>query len=204
MNKHAIAPHALEHWQSAFLLKPPATAPAVGKVNAAVLLPLFWQHQQWQLLMTQRALHLKHHPGQISFPGGKLEVGESPAAAALRELEEEVGIAAKQVRLLGSLPAINTSTGFIVQPLLGILTKPPQPTIDPGEVASVLYVPLAHAISAEHRHSEYWQLRGRRQQLHFIPFGERLIWGASAQILYQLAQQLDLAGSRKTVSSTDQ
>ena len=182
----------LKHWQSAFLLKPPPARPAAGQVNAAVLLPLFWQHQQWQLLMTQRALHLKHHPGQISFPGGKLEAGESAAAAALRELEEEVGIAADQVRLFGCLPAINTSTGFIVQPWLGILSAPPQPTIDAAEVASVLYVPLAHAISAKHRHSEYWQLRGKRQHLHFIPFGDRLIWGASAQILYQLAQQLDL------------
>ncbi len=187
-----IKTDALANWQTAFLLKPPTAGAAVGKVNAAVLLPLVWQHQQWQLLMTQRALHLKHHPGQISFPGGKLEAGESSAAAALRELEEEVGIAADQVRLLGSLPAINTSTGFIVQPWLGILAKPPKPVIDAGEVASVLYVPLAHAISAKQRHSEYWQLRGKRQQLHFIPFGQRLIWGASAQILYQLAQQLDL------------
>lgn len=188
-----ISAATLANWQAAFWLKPQRQADAKGAVNAAVLVPVFWHQQQWQLLMTQRALHLKHHPGQISFPGGKLESGESPAAAALRELEEEVGIPASQVKLLGSLPRINTSTGFIVQPWLGILSAPPQPVIDPAEVASVLHVPLSHALSPQQRHSEYWQLRGKYQHLHFIPFGERLIWGASAQILFQLAQQLDLA-----------
>lgn len=180
------------HWLSRFLLQlPVATARPPQPVNAAVLLPLFRQQGRWMLLLTRRALHLRHHPGQLSFPGGRLERGEASAQAALRETFEETGIRPEQVRLLGRLPVINTSTGFLVEPWLGLLSELPPLQLQQSEVDSVLLIPLDQALSAERRHSEHWQLRGRSQLLHFIPWQGQLIWGASAEMLFQLAQQLD-------------
>lgn len=181
----------IELWISRFLLQPPQLSSSVHTApNAAVLLPIFRHQGLWTLLMTRRALHLRHHPGQISFPGGRIEAGETSSAAALRETYEETGIATTQIRLLGKLPAINTSTGFIVEPWLGVLDQLPDLTLQQTEVDSVLLLPLHEALSAERRQTEIWPLRGRRQQLHFIPWQQQLIWGASAEMLYQLAQQI--------------
>ena len=146
-----------ELWISRFLLQ----APQQRKVeqtepNAAVLLPIFRHQGIWTLLMTRRALHLRHHPGQISFPGGRIEAGEASSAAALRETYEETGIATTQIRLLGKLPAINTSTGFIVEPWLGVLDQLPDLTLQQTEVDSVLLLPLHEALSAKRRQTEFW------------------------------------------------
>ncbi len=190
-----------EHWISRFILQTPwitSGAEALEPTpNASVLLPVFRQQGVWTLLMTRRALHLRHHPGQISFPGGRIESGETAASAALRETYEETGITPAQVQLLGSLPAINTSTGFIVKPWLGLLAQPPQLKLQSSEVDSVLWLPLHEALSAQRRQSERWPLRGRLQLLHFIPWQQQLIWGASAEILVRLAQQISAAPAAK-------
>ena len=178
------------HWLSRYLLQAPPQGKTAGPANAAVLLPLFCQDGEWTLLMTRRALHLRHHPGQLSFPGGRIEAGESSAAAALREAYEETGIVPTTVRLLGQLPAINTSTGFIVEPWLGLLDALPTLQLQRDEVDSVLFLPLHEALSARRRQTEVWPLRGKQQRLHFIPWQQHLIWGASAEILYLLAQQV--------------
>ncbi len=186
-----MTPHDTELWLSRFLLQtPPRPLHHPTGPNAAVLLPVFRHQGHWTLLMTRRALHLRHHPGQISFPGGRIEAGEHAAAAALRETFEETGIAANQVRLLGQLPAINTSTGFIVKPWLGILDGLPALRLQPSEVDSIVLLPLHEALSARRRQTEVWPLRGKQQRLHFIPWQQHLIWGASAEILFQLAQQI--------------
>lgn len=178
------------HWLSRYLLQAPPQGQTTSPANAAVLLPLFRHDGEWTLLMTRRALHLRHHPGQLSFPGGRIEAGESSEAAALREAFEETGIAAGQIRLLGQLPAINTSTGFIVQPWLGLMDKLPALQLQQDEVDSVLLLPLHEALSDRRRQTEIWPLRGKKQRLFFIPWQQHLIWGASAEILYLLAQQL--------------
>ncbi len=177
-------------WLSRYLLQAPPQQKTAALPNAAVLLPLFRHDGEWTMLMTRRALHLRHHPGQLSFPGGRIEAGESSAAAALREAYEETGIDPTTVRLLGQLPAINTSTGFIVQPWLGILDQLPALQLQQDEVDSVLLLPLHEALSARRRQTEVWPLRGKQQRLHFIPWQQHLIWGASAEILYLLAQQV--------------
>ena len=95
-----------------FILQTAASAEAVprsDKQQAAVLVPVIDYGDKMHVLFTQRALHLRHHPGQISFPGGRIEAGETAVAAALRETEEEVGISAAKVKILGSLPAMSTS-----------------------------------------------------------------------------------------------
>lgn len=158
-----------------------------GQANSAVVLPLCLHQQQWCFLITRRALHLRHHPGQLSFPGGRIEPGETPWQAALRELSEEVGVAPHHVKYWGQLPAINTSTGFIVQPYVVQLAADTQLHIQAGEVDSLLFVPIEQALASPNWRTESWQLRARTQQLHFLAIGSRLLWGASAQMLRQFA-----------------
>ncbi len=167
-----------------------ASTPVVEAVNAAVLLLLFEQQGQLHLLLTQRALHLRHHPGQISFPGGKIEAGETACQAALRETAEETGITADSIQLLGTLPTFNTSTGFIVQPCVGYLPRLPTLILQPNEVASILRLPLHYALPQTSGKTHWHQLQLQQRTLHFLPFQGRLIWGATAGMLQQLLQQL--------------
>lgn len=170
---------------------PTAEAKASARsANAAVMLLVFPENEQLQLLLTRRADHLRHHPGQISFPGGKIEAGETAAAAALRETYEETGIEPRQIQLLGSLPALNTSTGFIVQPWLGYIPARPRIVLQPAEVAAVLTMPLQYALPQADGQSHWHQLQFGQRTLHFLPFDGQLLWGASAAMLQQLLQQL--------------
>lgn len=157
-------------------------------MNAAVLLPVWYAEGQWQLLLTRRALHLRHHPGQISFPGGRLEAGESAIIAAKREAFEEVGIQAQLITDSIALPALSTSTGFVVKPWLAVLAQAPELKLQTSEVAAAFTIPLYFALNPDNRISETWQLRGHAQLLHFIPWQNQLIWGASAAILTSLSQ----------------
>lgn len=179
----------LEQWLPRFLLQPQSGSD-LQSANAAVMLLLWPEQQQLQLLLTRRALHLRHHPGQISFPGGKLESGETAMEAALRETEEEIGIARDTITVLGSLPTINTSTGFVVSPWLGLLNSKPKLTLQPAEVAAVFTLPLSYALSNEHRTKRWFTQPYREHQVHFLPFDGQLIWGATAAILHQLAEQI--------------
>ncbi len=164
-------------------------ANTTGKANAAVMLLLWPEPDGLKLLLTRRAQHLRHHPGQISLPGGKIEPEESASEAALRETEEEVGLCASHIQLLGSLPLINTSTGFVVSPWLGFIAQKPQWCINPNEVDSLIELPLALALSPRHRTSLWFERKQQKQLLHFIPYQGSLIWGATAAILQQLAEQ---------------
>ncbi len=157
-------------------------------MNAAVLLPVWYAEGQWQLLLTRRALHLRHHPGQISFPGGRLEAGETALVAAKREAFEEVGIQPQLITDSIALPALSTSTGFVVKPWLAVLAQAPELKLQTSEVATAFTIPLYFALNPDNRISETWQLRGHAQLLHFIPWQNQLIWGASAAILTSLSQ----------------
>jgi 8-oxo-dGTP pyrophosphatase MutT (NUDIX family) len=180
----------LEQWLPRFLLHPQNSPVVQAKANAAVMLLLYPQHQQLQLLLTRRALHLRHHPGQISFPGGKIEVGETALAAAIRECEEEIGIAPSQIKVCGSLPCIATSSGFIVSPWIGLLMEQPKLRLQPSEVADAFYLPLSYALSNNTRKDRWFSQAYKTHQLHFLPYQGQLIWGATAAILHQLAEQI--------------
>jgi 8-oxo-dGTP pyrophosphatase MutT (NUDIX family) len=180
----------LEQWLPRFLLQPQAAASVSTSANAAVMLLLWPEQQQLQLLLTRRALHLRHHPGQISFPGGRIEAGETAVDAALRETEEEVGVAAAEIKVLGSLPPLSTSTGFVVSPWLGLLSTPPKLRLQTTEVAAAFNLPLGYALSNKHRDQRWFRHPYRQQQLYFLPFQNQLIWGATAAILHQLAEQI--------------
>lgn len=162
-----------------------------GLRKAAVLLPLHETQGELVLLLTQRPMHLRTHPGQISFPGGKIEPNDNNAiAAALREAEEEIGLCRENVDVIGTFPAHNTFTGFEIIPVVGIIKKHFAIKLDPREVANCFTVPLSFFIEPNNRYQKRFLRQGRYYNVHFIPYQGRIIWGATAAIIDQLCRQL--------------
>jgi 8-oxo-dGTP pyrophosphatase MutT (NUDIX family) len=158
---------------------------------AAVLVPIVDHAGGLTVLLTERAADLRHHPGQISFPGGRLEPGDSDAvAAALRETEEEIGLARSHVEVIGFLPDYLLATGYRVTPVVALVTPGFRLALDQHEVAGVFEMPLAHLLDpANHRRRER-QIGATTVEVHDIPFGARHIWGATAAMLMTLCALL--------------
>lgn len=157
---------------------------AQATLKPAAVLLLVVNHPQPTVVFTQRTAHLADHAGQVSFPGGRSnEDDRTPERTALREAEEEIGIPAARIEILGRLPEYRTSTGFCVTPVVGWAEPPLQFRPDPHEVAEVFEVPLAFLLdSANHRYESAF-FRGRIRKYWAMPFGERFIWGATAGML---------------------
>ena len=172
---------------SDFDLNPAASLPPGRSLRPAAVLLALWGRD---VVLTKRASHLKHHPGQIAFPGGKLEDGEGPEAAALREAEEEIGLPPANVSLLGSLAAHETVTGFLVTPVLGHVRADFTPRRDPEEVEEVFAVPLSHLLNPANYRIEGRMWRGQIRRYYAVPWGPYYIWGATARILRGLAERV--------------
>lgn len=160
--------------------------------RAAVLVPIVLHAEAPTVLLTQRTAHLRDHASQISFPGGRIEAGDHSAAhAALRETHEEIGLAERQIEVVGYLPQYLTSTGFSVTPVVAFVTPPFELRPDPFEVAEVFEVPLAFLLDpANHQqHELHW--RGRLRQYVAMPYGNYFIWGATAGMIVSLARRLN-------------
>ncbi len=159
--------------------------------GAAVLVGVEAREGGLRLYLTKRASGLKHHPGQIAFPGGKVDAGDADApAAALREAEEEIGLPRDAVDLVGVLAPHETVTGFSVTPVLGRITRPFTPVPEAGEVDEVFTVPFAHVADPANYIVESRFFRGVRRQFYTVPYGPYYIWGATARILRALADGL--------------
>ena len=166
----------------------PPVAPLPGhRLRPASVLVALWGPD---VILTKRASHLKHHPGQIAFPGGKQEADETPEAAALREAQEEIGLSPQNVTLLGCLAPHETITGFRVTPVLGQVRADFDPHPDPAEVEEVFCVPLAHLLDLRHYAVEGRHWRGKFRRYYAVPWGPYYIWGATARILYGLAERV--------------
>lgn len=164
------------------LSQPPGTPPRLR--NAAVLLAFQAGSNGVELLLTQRPRHLKAHPGQVSFPGGKQEPQDRNLLdTALREAHEEIGLAPANVELLGTLPQHHTITGFNITPVVGIVQQPFTARLNPGEVSAMFTVPLTFLLQQNNRHVMLVQRRQQSHPVTFIPYGDRLIWGATAAII---------------------
>lgn len=176
-----------------------ALPPSAGLTGAAVLVPLVDHPTGLTVLLTQRTAHLTDHAGQISFPGGRIEPSdEHPVAAALREAEEEVGLPASHVEIVGRLDSYVTGTGFEIVPVVAFVRVPYPLRPDPFEVAEVFEVPLDFLVDPGNlqRGSREWQ--GKTRFFFALPYENRYIWGATAGMLVNLAEVLapELAGGR--------
>jgi 8-oxo-dGTP pyrophosphatase MutT (NUDIX family) len=172
----------------------PAEAAALdvhGRIDAAVLVPLFVVGDDLHAVFTRRRDDLRRHAGEISFPGGRRDAGDPDlAATALREAEEEIGLAPAAVELLGELPPTSTfATGYLIHPFVGLIPAGVAWRLSPREVDAVLELPLAAL--REGRTRTRMQRRGISFQTDAYLVDEHLIWGATARILEQLLEQLD-------------
>ena len=175
-------------WEPELRAEPPLTDRTPRP--AAVLVPIV-THDQPTVLLTQRTSQLPTHPGQIAFPGGKVDEGDADiVAAALREAEEEVGLARERVQVLGTLPVYATGTAFLVTPVVALVRPGFTLVPNPGEVADVFEVPLAFLMNPAHHRRHFIEHQGLRRDWFSMPYrderAERFIWGATAGLLRNL------------------
>ncbi|MEX0328208.1 MAG: CoA pyrophosphatase [Ruegeria sp.] len=177
---------------SDFDLNPQVAVPAGRKLRpAGVLVPVLMTERTPQLILTKRSSALKHHPGQIAFPGGKQDEGDrNVAETALREAQEEIGLPPDLPRILGHLPTHETVTSFSMTPVVAVVEHPFDPVPEPGEVEEVFSVPLEHVLNPANYIVESRRWRGERRYYYTVPYGPYYIWGATARILRGLAARV--------------
>ena len=155
---------------------------------AAVLIGVSESDNGLRLWLTKRASHLKHHPGQIAFPGGQVDSSDASVVdTALREAREEIGLPGAEI--LGQLPPHETVTAFSVTPVVALI-KPFNPIPEKGEVAEVFTVPFSHVANSENYIIERRRWRGTWRQFYTVPYGPYYIWGATARMLRLITERL--------------
>jgi len=170
----------------------PGHRPTGALKPAAVLVPLVTHNSGMTVLLTQRTDHLHDHAGQVSFPGGRVDDGDGDALeAALRETEEEVGIASDMIEIVGRLDDYVTGTGYLVTPVVGLLAPPIETEADPFEVADIFEVPLEFIVDPENRGRKSLTWEGKLRHFYAMEYGERYIWGATAGMLVNLSEILE-------------
>ncbi|MES2586004.1 MAG: CoA pyrophosphatase [Pseudomonadota bacterium] len=175
-NRHVIAADIIQKRQAA------------GKVTrAAVLIPLLLKSDGLAVLLTQRTDHLHDHAGQISFPGGRMDPGDSsPNDTALRESEEEIGLNRAGVEIIGQLPQYLTVSGYSVTPVVGLVKPQAEYVLDAFEVADVFEVPLHFLMDPANHQVRVWESEQGSRRFYSMPYENRFIWGATAGMLRNL------------------
>lgn len=179
-----------------FLLSPLATNNSryqhhQSVAQASVLVPLIEVNGELEIILTKRASHLRHHAGQISFPGGRQESHDNSIIdTALREAEEEIGLDRKVVNIVGQLTPLHTISGFYVNPIIGFVTETTLLTADTNEVAEIFNVPLSYLLSSPNHFKIPVYHKKQSYPVHFMPYQQYNIWGATASILSDLMSQI--------------
>ncbi|PSW07302.1 CoA pyrophosphatase [Photobacterium lipolyticum] len=159
--------------------------------QAAVLIPLVPRNDSFNILLTRRAKHLKHHPGQVAFPGGRHEAYDVDLiATAIRETKEETGILCKRSHILGQLPSLPTISGYMVTPFLSTIAPDYTPQLDPNEVDELFEVPIHYLLNPVNMRTQQFRVEGKIHTIYSIPFSNYSIWGATAQMIKLLSKQL--------------
>lgn len=164
--------------------------------SAAVLIALVndtdeMNNSGLQVLLTKRASHLKHHPSQVSFPGGKVEpTDKNLIHTALREAQEEIGLSPEEVTIIGQLPNYEVISGFQVTPIVAVIESPQYYQKDANEVDEIFQVPLQHFLQPENHRSINFYRNGQHHNVHFYPYKHYNIWGATAAMLKDLVDHI--------------
>ncbi|HEX8191498.1 MAG TPA: CoA pyrophosphatase [Allosphingosinicella sp.] len=168
-------------------------ANAIGITPAAVLVAVV-DRSDPTVILTLRPMTMRKHPGQISFPGGRIDPeDDGPVDAALREAEEEIGLPREAVEVIGTADRYRTITGFEVTPVIGIVPPDVPLTPHPGEVEAVFEAPLAYLLDPAHQAVRTAEYRGRERSYFEIDYQGRRIWGATAAMIVNLSRRLVLA-----------
>ncbi|HEY8525943.1 MAG TPA: CoA pyrophosphatase [Acidimicrobiales bacterium] len=172
-------------------LGPPVPSPraqaGVTTRPAAVLAPLYDDGGEAVVVLTRRTWSLRSHQGEVSFPGGRIELGETPVDGALREAKEEIALDPSLVEIVGELDQLGTVTsGSYIIPLVGVLPRRPETTPNPAEVEAVLHVPLAELLDPAIYREERWPFPGGERRIFFFELVGDSLWGATAAMLRQL------------------
>ncbi len=190
--------HSPESWRpdadaerSDFDLNPGLTPDGKPLKPAAVLVPVIAHADGATVLLTRRADTLTSHSGQIAFPGGRHEAGETAVQTALREANEEVGLDPAAVEVLGLMPAYRTGTGFLITPVIGWIASAPALTAQDGEVADIFEVPWDFLMNvSNHQRGHMDPPEGPRRWFWAMPFENRYIWGVTAGMIRALHDRL--------------
>jgi 8-oxo-dGTP pyrophosphatase MutT (NUDIX family) len=164
---------------------------AAAVTPASVLVPIVTHGAGLTVLFTQRTAHLRAHSGQVSFPGGRAEPGDaSPEFTALRETQEEIGLAPERIEVLARMPEYLTRTGYRVTPVIGLVPPPLELVPDPREVEEVFEVTLAFLLDPANHQRETRDLAGRNVGFWVMQYDRHRIWGATAGMLVNLYRML--------------
>jgi len=176
---------------------PSASGSETPLARAGVLLPLFCKDGSYHCLFTRRTDRVRHHKGEISFPGGIYDTSDKDLrATALREAHEEIGVKPQDVELLGALDEVMTLTGFVVSPFVGLISFPYPFVPSPEEIEEIIILPLAGFLKEGVLNEEDWTYQEKTAKVYTYHCGKHVIWGATAKILRQFLEIIPVGGLR--------
>ncbi|HEX8449272.1 MAG TPA: CoA pyrophosphatase [Allosphingosinicella sp.] len=182
------------HRRSPVLLEGDVLDDAVGDLTPAAVLVAVVDRPSPTVILTERPKTMRKHPGQISFPGGRIDPGDDgPVAAALREAEEEIALPRDCVEVIGTADPYRTVTGFEVTPIVGVVPPGLRLEAQPGEVAAMFEAPLHFLLDPRHQMVRTARWQGRERSYYEIEWEGRRIWGATAAMIVNLSRRLELA-----------